>query len=32
MLSQQSDVHLGRLDTPLYAMPLSALLRAHERA
>jgi LPS export ABC transporter permease LptG/LPS export ABC transporter permease LptF len=25
-LSQQSDVHLGRLDTPLYAMPLSVLL------
>jgi LPS export ABC transporter permease LptG/LPS export ABC transporter permease LptF len=27
MLGQQSDVHLGRLDTPLYAMPVSALLR-----
>lgn len=27
MLSQQSDVHLGRLDTPLYAMPLSVLLQ-----
>ena len=27
MLGQQSDVHLGRLDTALYAMPLSALLR-----
>jgi LPS export ABC transporter permease LptG/LPS export ABC transporter permease LptF len=25
MLSQQSDVRLGRLDTPLYAMPLSVL-------
>ena len=27
MLSQQSDVHLGRLDTALYAMPLGALMR-----
>jgi LPS export ABC transporter permease LptG/LPS export ABC transporter permease LptF len=27
MLSQQSDVHLGRLDTKLYAMPLSVLLQ-----
>jgi LPS export ABC transporter permease LptG/LPS export ABC transporter permease LptF len=27
VLSQQSDVHLGRLDTALYAMPLNALLR-----
>ena len=27
MLSQQSDVHLGRLDTKLYAMPLGALLQ-----
>ncbi len=27
MLGQQSDVHLGRLDTALYAMPLDALLR-----
>jgi LPS export ABC transporter permease LptG/LPS export ABC transporter permease LptF len=27
MLGQQSDVHLGRLDTALYAMPLSVLLR-----
>jgi LPS export ABC transporter permease LptG/LPS export ABC transporter permease LptF len=27
MLSQQSDVHLGRLDTALYAMPLSALMQ-----
>ena len=27
MLSQQSDVHLERLDTPLYAMPLGALLK-----
>src|ERR1035438_9073453 len=27
MLGQQSDVHLGRLDTALYAMPVSALLR-----
>ena len=27
MLGQQSEVHLGRLDTALYAMPLSALLR-----
>jgi LPS export ABC transporter permease LptG/LPS export ABC transporter permease LptF len=26
VLSQQSDVHLGRMDTALYAMPLSALL------
>ncbi|MGA9060892.1 MAG: LPS export ABC transporter permease LptG [Terracidiphilus sp.] len=26
VLSQQSDVHLGRLDTALYAMPLSTLL------
>jgi len=26
MLSQQSDVHLGRLDTALYAMPLDALI------
>ncbi|MGO9515480.1 MAG: LPS export ABC transporter permease LptG [Candidatus Korobacteraceae bacterium] len=26
MLGQQSDVHLGRLDTALYAMPLNALL------
>ncbi|MGA3334806.1 MAG: LPS export ABC transporter permease LptG [Terracidiphilus sp.] len=26
VLSQQNDVHLGRLDTALYAMPLSALL------
>ncbi len=26
MLGQQSDVHLGRLDTALYAMPLGALL------
>ncbi|MGA7343172.1 MAG: LPS export ABC transporter permease LptG [Terracidiphilus sp.] len=25
-LSQQSDVHLGRLDTALYAMPMGALL------
>ncbi len=32
MLSQQSDVHLGRLDTTLYAMPLGALLQAHARA
>jgi LPS export ABC transporter permease LptG/LPS export ABC transporter permease LptF len=27
VLSQQSDVHLGRLDTKLYAMPLSVLLQ-----
>ena len=27
VLGTQSDVHLGRLDTALYAMPLSALLR-----
>lgn len=27
MLGQQSEVHLGRLDTALYAMPLSALLQ-----
>jgi LPS export ABC transporter permease LptG/LPS export ABC transporter permease LptF len=27
MLSQQSDVHLGRLDTALYAMPLGALMQ-----
>jgi LPS export ABC transporter permease LptG/LPS export ABC transporter permease LptF len=27
MLGQQSEVHLGRLDTPLYAMPLSVLLQ-----
>lgn len=27
LLGQQSDVHLGRLDTALYAMPLKALLR-----
>ena len=27
ILSQQSDVHLGRLDTPLHAMPLGALLQ-----
>jgi LPS export ABC transporter permease LptG/LPS export ABC transporter permease LptF len=27
MLNQQSDVHLGRLDTPLHAMPLGALLQ-----
>jgi LPS export ABC transporter permease LptG/LPS export ABC transporter permease LptF len=27
MLNQQSDVHLGRLDTKLYAMPLGALLQ-----
>src|SRR6202167_638005 len=27
MLSQQSDVHLGRLDTKLYAMPLNVLLQ-----
>jgi LPS export ABC transporter permease LptG/LPS export ABC transporter permease LptF len=27
LLGQQSDVHLGRLDTTLYAMPLKALLR-----
>jgi LPS export ABC transporter permease LptG/LPS export ABC transporter permease LptF len=27
MLGQQSGVHLGRLDTALYAMPLGALLR-----
>jgi LPS export ABC transporter permease LptG len=27
MLGAQNDVHLGRLDTALYAMPLSALLR-----
>jgi LPS export ABC transporter permease LptG/LPS export ABC transporter permease LptF len=26
MLGQQSEVHLGRLDTALYAMPLNALL------
>ena len=26
VLSQQSDVHLGRMDTALYAMPMSALL------
>ena len=26
VLGQQSDVHLGRLDTALYAMPLGALL------
>ena len=26
-LGQQSDVHLGRLETALYAMPLSALLQ-----
>ena len=25
-LSQQSDVHLGRLDTAIYALPMSALL------
>jgi hypothetical protein len=32
-LGQQSDVHLGRLDTKLYAMPLSTRLfeRIHER-
>ena len=31
ILSQQSDVHLGRMDTSLYAMPLSKLLqRIHE--
>ena len=29
-LGQQSDVHLGRMDTAIYAMPLSALLeRTH---
>ena len=29
-LGQQSDIHLGRVDTPLYAMPLDALMkRAH---
>ncbi len=27
VLGQQSDVHLGRVDTALYAMPMSALLR-----
>ena len=27
MLGQQNDVHLGRLDTALYAMPLSTLLQ-----
>ncbi len=27
VLGQQSDVHLGRLDTKLYAMPLNALLQ-----
>ncbi|MGB7266030.1 MAG: LPS export ABC transporter permease LptG [Terracidiphilus sp.] len=27
LLSQQSDVHLGRMDQALYAMPLSALLQ-----
>ncbi len=27
VLGQQSDVHLGRLDTPLLAMPLSTLLQ-----
>ena len=27
MLGQQSDVHLGRLDTALYAMPLGALMQ-----
>ncbi len=26
LLSQQSDVHLGRMDTALYALPMSALL------
>ncbi len=26
VLSQQSDVHLGRMDTALYALPMSALL------
>ena len=31
VLSQQSDVHLGRMDTKLYAMPLDVLLqRIHE--
>ena len=28
-LSSQSDVHLGRLDTAIYALPLGALARAH---
>ena len=27
MLGQQSEVHLGRLDTALYAMPLSAVMQ-----
>ena len=27
-LSQQSDVHLGRMDTAIYALPMSALLSA----
>ena len=31
-LSQQSDVHLGRMDTAIYAMPMSELLDAHPRA
>ena len=31
-LSQQSDVHLGRMDTAIYALPIGALLmRAHPR-
>ena len=31
-LGQQSDVHLGRLDTALYAMPHEHAIRAHSRA
>ena len=31
MLGQQSDVHLGRLDTLLYAIPSSALVRRARR-
>ena len=33
MLGQQNDVHLGRMDTALYALPMSALLqRIHRTA
>ncbi len=31
LLGQQGDIHLGRVDTALYAMPVSALAQAHPR-
>jgi hypothetical protein len=31
-LSQQSDVHLGRMDTAIYALPMSALLERTARS